>query len=172
MIYKGTRILIAAGAMGLAACTNMPPQNPGDSYPAPQSTYPGYPQSTYPGSPQSTYPGPQAYASYGYVESVEVVPATRQGPGVGAIGGAVAGGVLGSRIGHGDGRILGAVGGAVVGSILGNEIEKRTNPAHPAQYRYRVRMDDGSYQTFSQEADANVRAGDRVRVENGRVWGS
>ena len=160
---KGTSILIGVAALGLAACVTPPPQTSG--YP---DTYPGSPQSTttYPGYPQ------QAYARYGYVESVEVVPATRQGVGIGAIGGAIAGGVLGNQVIHGDGRAAGTVGGAVVGGVIGHQIEKRVNPSHPAQYRYRVRMDDGSTQTFSQEADANVRAGDRVRVDNGRVWGS
>ena len=165
MDYRtSTRALIAAAALGLAACA-MPPA---------QTTYPGgatYPSTgTYPSS--GTYPQ-QAYTSYGYVESVEVVPASgSQGPGIGAVGGAIAGGVLGNQIGSGSGRTAATVGGAVAGGVIGHQIEKRVNPGNPAQYRYRVRMDDGSYQTFTQEADANVRAGDRVRVENGRVWPS
>lgn len=157
---KGTRILIAAASLGLAACA-MPPQQTS-----------GYPDN-YPGSPQSSYPAyPQANARYGYVESVEAVAATHQGIGIGAIGGAIAGGVVGNQFGHGTGRAAATVGGAVAGGVIGNEIEKRVKPSQPATYRYRVRMDDGSFQTFSQEADANVRAGDRVRIDNGRVWGS
>ena len=80
--------------------------------------------------------------------------------------------MIGNQAVHNGARPARTIGGAVVGGMIGNEIEKRVNPGQPAQYRYRVRMDDGSYQTFSQEADANVRAGDRVRIENGRVWGS
>ena len=34
------------------------------------------------------------------------------------------------------------------------------------------RMDDGSYQTVRKETHDNIRVGDRVRVENGQVWGS
>jgi outer membrane lipoprotein SlyB len=157
---KSTRVLIVVAAMALAACTTPPPQT---------SRYPD----NYPSSPQSSYPqSPQAYARYGYVDSVEVVPATQQGIGVGAVGGAIAGAVLGNTVTHGGARPVGTIGGAVVGGVIGNEIEKRVHPSQPAQYRYRVRMDDGSYQTFSQEVDANVRSGDRVRIENGRVWGS
>jgi outer membrane lipoprotein SlyB len=39
-------------------------------------------------------------------------------------------------------------------------------------YRFRVRLDDGSYQTYTQDQHDNVRVGDRVRVDNGRVWRS
>jgi uncharacterized protein YcfJ len=85
--------------------------------------------------------------------------------------GAVVGGVLGNQIGHGSGRAAATVGGAAVGGVIGHQIEKHVKgPAQAAQYRYRVRMDDGSYQTYAQDFDAGVRAGDRVRVDQGRVY--
>lgn len=159
--------LAAAAALTLAGCVAPPPP--------PTAQYPAYPSSTYPSNTYPSYPGgPVAYSGYGYVDSVEVMQtnAPRQPSGVGAVGGAIAGGLLGNQIGHGGGRAAATVGGAVAGGLLGNEIEKRVEGPAPtaSQFRYRVRMDDGSYQMFTQDFDAGVRAGDRVRVDNGRVY--
>ncbi len=157
-----TKALIAAAALTLGACAVPPPPEQTSQYPG----YPSYPN-TYPSSPGY----PSAYSGYGYVDSVEVIPASGyRGPGIGAVGGAIAGGVLGNQIGHGSGRAAATVGGAVAGGVIGNEIEKRTSPSQPSQFRYRVRMDDGSYQMFTQDFDAGVRQGDRVRVDSGRVY--
>jgi len=173
-----TSICVATAALGLAACAETPytPSNyPVSQYPAqyPATTYPGYPTAQY---PNATYP-PVGY-NFSYVESVEVVagaPAARSGPGIGAIGGAIAGGVLGNQVGHGTGRAAATVGGAVAGGVIGNEIEKRVDNRGAiagTAYRFRVRMDDGSYQTITQEDHQNIRVGDRVRVDNGRVYSS
>jgi outer membrane lipoprotein SlyB len=169
-----TSICVAAAALGLAGCETTPPYS---SYPT--ATYPAYP--AYPGVSQYPAAYPVGY-NFGYVESVEVLPvgATSStglpgGIGVGAIGGAIAGGVLGNQIGHGGGRAAATVGGAVAGGVIGNEIEKRvTNRSAAAGtvYRFRVRMDDGSYQTVTQEDHQNIRVGDRVRIDNGRVFAS
>ncbi|HEX2827825.1 MAG TPA: glycine zipper 2TM domain-containing protein [Burkholderiales bacterium] len=158
---KRITFVAAAAALGLAACTT-PPYSDG-SYPQAQSQYPA---GQYPAYPQAQY------AQYGYVEAVEVVPVEqRSGPGIGAIGGAIAGGVLGNQIGHGTGRAAATVGGAVAGGVIGHQVEQRVrgNQAN-SQYRFRVRMDDGSYQTFVQDQHNNIRVGDRVRVENGQVY--
>lgn len=159
---KRTRcILVAAATLALSACATSTPRD--DSYPGSSPS-----TSTYP-----TYPERQS-VRYGYVESVEVVPASTQsqGPGVGAIGGAIAGGVLGNQVGHGTGRAAATVGGAVVGGVVGHKVEGAVRGRQGDEYRFRVRMDDGSYQTFTQQQHENLRVGDRVRVENGRVWPS
>ena len=160
------RILFAAAAatLGLAACTTPYPQDP--AYPQAQ-----YPAGQYPAGQYPTYPQGQV-ARYGYVEAVEVLQGEqRSGPGIGAIGGAIAGGVLGNQVGSGTGRAAATVGGAVAGGVIGHQVEQHVkgNQAN-AQYRFRVRMDDGSYQTFTQERHDNIRVGDRVRVENGQVY--
>jgi outer membrane lipoprotein SlyB len=124
-------------------------------------------------------PGPNnAYAASGYsatpygtVESVDIVAdAPSRTTGAGAVLGGVAGGVLGHQIGSGRGNDAATVAGAVGGAVVGNEVEKRHNEREGATGRYRVavHMDDGSYQTFLQDY-ADVRPGDRVRVDNGRV---
>jgi outer membrane lipoprotein SlyB len=176
---KRITLLAAAAALGLAACTTPPPYSDG-SYPQAQYPNPQYPNSQYPNQyPSSQYPTyPQAQASrYGYVEAVEVVAGEQQRstmPGIGAIGGAIAGGVLGNQVGHGTGRTAATVGGAVAGGVIGHQVEQhvRGSQAAATQYRFRVRMDDGSYQTYTQDRADNIRVGDRVRIENGQVWGS
>jgi outer membrane lipoprotein SlyB len=157
---KRITFLAATAALGLAACTTPPYQDP--SYPGGQ--YPA--TSQYPTSPQGQY------ARYGYVEAVEVVPTEqRSGPGIGAIGGAIAGGVLGNQVGHGTGRAAATVGGAVAGGVIGHQVEQHVRGGQAnSQYRFRVRMDDGSYQTYTQDRHDNIRVGDRVRVENGQVY--
>jgi outer membrane lipoprotein SlyB len=157
-----TSILAAVAALGIAGCTTYPQQTA--EYPA---TYPQ--ASSYP-----SYPAAQA-SRYGYVESVEVVAGETRAPGaIGAIGGAIAGGVLGNQIGEGRGRTAATIAGAVAGGVAGHQSEQsvRGSGAAAQAYRFRVRMDDGSYQTLTQDAHDNIRVGDRVRIENGRVWAS
>ncbi len=151
---RKTCILVATAAIALASCAT-----PSDPY-----------RTTYPTSP--TYPV-QDIARYGYVESIEAVPgdSRREGPGIGAIGGAVAGGVLGNQIGHGTGRAAATVGGAVVGGIVGHQVEQRVRGSQSdAEYLVRVRMDDGTYQTFRKAEVGNIRVGDRVRAEGGTIY--
>jgi outer membrane lipoprotein SlyB len=175
---KTTALFAAAAALGLAACAIPPAQNAGYPDPSyPNAQYPAYPQAQYPQGqyPQGQYPQGQA-ARYGYVESVEVVAGEPRstGPGIGAIGGAIAGGVLGNQVGHGTGRAAATVGGAVAGGVIGHQVEQHVKGSQNAEtmYRFRVRMDDGSYQTYTQNTHDNIRVGDRIRVENGRVYGS
>ena len=156
---KGMAILAAAAAVGLAGCAT-----PNDPY-----------QTTYPGGPTSpAYPS-QDVARYGYVESVETVtPERRAGPGIGAIGGAVAGGVLGHQVGSGSGNTAATIGGAVIGGVVGHQVEQRVRGTQAAgvEHIFRVRMDDGSYQTFRKETQDGIRVGDRVRIERGNIFAS
>ena len=152
---KSAAAAFAASALALAACTTPHPAD---------RTAAGYP-GAYP-----SYPPYQEVARYGYVESVEVVGSERrEGPGVGAIGGAVAGGVLGNQVGSGSGRTAATIGGAVIGGVVGHQVEQHVRGAGTA-YRFRVRMDDGSYQTVTRETHENIRVGDRVRVEAGNIF--
>jgi outer membrane lipoprotein SlyB len=169
MKFAPRTLLLAAAALGIAGCTTPPVQDPG---------YPSYPGASYPNSPQypnASYPDYRTYR-YGYVEAVEVVAGEPRapGPGIGAIGGAIAGGILGNQVGHGSGRAAATVGGAIAGGVIGNQVEQHMKgPAQAStMYRFRVRMDDGSYQTYTQDQHDNIRVGDRVRIDNGRVWAS
>ena len=158
---KSMSILVAAAALGVAGCATQDPYQTSSPGGASYPSYPAYP------------PVQQDVARYGYVESVETVAAEpRSGPGVGAIGGAIAGGVLGHQVGSGSGNTAATIGGAVIGGVVGHQVEQRVrnNQATAVEYRFRVRMDDGSYQTFSKETHDNIRVGDRVRIERGNIF--
>ena len=106
-------------------------------------------------------------AECGVVQSVREIATKGQGSGVGAVGGAVVGGLLGHQVGSGRGQDIATVVGAVGGVVAGNEIEKRVKSGK--SYEITVRFEDGSSRVI-QEANAPTwRTGDRVKVINGVI---
>lgn len=101
----------------------------------------------------------------GRVESVQAVQSQASPSGVGVVGGAVVGGLLGNQVGGGTGRTLATIAGAVGGGYAGNEVEKRTRTA--TTYQVRVKMEDGQVRNFPYNNQPNWRQGDRVRVVDG-----
>lgn len=87
------------------------------------------------------------------------------GSGVGMVGGAVIGGLLGNQVGGGKGKTLATVAGAVGGGFAGNEIEKRTGSR--STYEVNVRMENGATRSFPFDGTPAWREGDRVRVVDG-----
>lgn len=141
----GVAALLALGGCGTA------PANTGNVY---------YPQAT---------SNSGAYASYGVVQSIEMVRQNTgiggSGIGAGAIVGAVVGGLVGNQVGGGTGKTAATVVGAAGGAYAGNELEKRNQQADA--YQFTIRMNDGSRQTVTQTTIADIRVGDRVKIENG-----
>ena len=117
--------------------------------------------------PVKTAQAPSVCASCGRVESINAIRQEAQGSGLGMVGGAVLGGVLGNQVGGGNGRTLATVAGAVGGGYAGNEIEKRTRGS--TTYEVRVRMEDGRVRTFPYAQQPAWNIGDRVRVVNGQL---
>lgn len=121
----------------------------------------------------TTYPQPTqsstVYSGYGVVQTIDLVGQSNTG-GIpaGAILGAVIGGVLGNQVGGGSGKTAATVIGAAGGAYAGNEIEKR-NQQQAEAYKFTIRMSDGTYQTLTQVSHADIRVGDRVRIDNGVV---
>ena len=150
--------LAAALTLGACANTNLPAgSGPAGSYPQTGNTS-----------------SSGAYSGYGVVQSIDLVQQQQQnsgiagtGIGVGAIAGAVVGGILGNQVGGGVGNTAATVLGAAGGAYAGNEVEKRNQPQTTSAYKLTVRMNDGSYQTLTQNSNADVRVGDRVVIENG-----
>lgn len=145
----------AAGAVLLSACAS-PGLDYGNQQPLPATANSGY------------------YASqrvnYGIVDSIQatnVAPAG--GIGAGTVIGGLLGGVLGNQVGGGTGNTVATIAGVVGGAVAGNQIEKNTNRGGPA-YNVRVRLNNGAYQDFGQDNVSDLRPGDRVRIENGRVY--
>jgi outer membrane lipoprotein SlyB len=95
----------------------------------------------------------------GVVTQVRTVKRKGDASGVGAVGGAVAGGVIGKKTTD---STLGTAGGAVVGGLLGHEIEKRVK--RRTVWETRVTLKDGSTRRFDTEAQPAWKAGTVVEV--------
>lgn len=147
-------VLGLAVVLTLGACANM--NTPTNAYNS---------GTTYPQSNNSNY----NYPSYGVVQSIDLVRLDSSAPsplGVGTIAGAIIGGIVGNQVGQGDGNTAATVIGAAGGAYAGHQLEKR-NQAQSDAYRLTIRMNDGSYQTVTQTANADIRVGDRVQIDNG-----
>ena len=106
-------------------------------------------------------------ANCGVVEAVNTVQQKGEGGAVGMVGGGVAGALVGSQIGHGNGKVVAEVAGAAGGAYLGNEIQKKVTAT--THYDVVVRLENGGSQTVSYPAQPGYAVGTRVRVENGTL---
>jgi len=135
---------------------------------------PDYGYGSAPAYPAASYPAPSyptaspSYASYGVIDAIEVANAPAPGIGAGTVIGGIVGGILGNQVGGGTGNTVATVAGAVGGAVAGNQIEQRTN--RQTAYNVRVRLDNGSYQTVTLSNIADLRVGNRVRIENGQIY--
>lgn len=98
----------------------------------------------------------------GQVVSVNAVRTAEPTTGLGALGGAVLGGLAGTQIGNGRGRTAATVVGAIGGGLAGNTVEHAVHKA--TSYDVQVRMGDGSYRNFSYQADPGLQVGQHVHV--------
>jgi len=103
----------------------------------------------------------------GVIESVREIDTKGAGSGIGVVGGAVVGGLLGHQIGGGSGKDIATVVGAVGGAVAGNEVEKRVKSTK--SYEITIRFEDGSSRVIQEAALPSWRTGDRVRVVNGVI---
>jgi outer membrane lipoprotein SlyB len=101
----------------------------------------------------------------GTVTAVREVQDKGDAKGIGALGGGVAGAVLGHQIDHGNKlvTVLGAAGGA----LLGNQVEKTARATK--HWELTVRYDDGSTQVINSETQPFWHQGDRVRLYEGKL---
>lgn len=120
-----------------------------------------------------TYGTQGLYSGYGVVQSMELVQqgnsGNNGGVGIGTVAGAVAGGLLGSRIGGGKGQLAATAAGVAGGAYAGHAYDNRAQQQTADVYRYNIRMDNGSYQSVTQDASTGLRVGDRVRIDNNVV---
>lgn len=109
------------------------------------------------------------HSVYGRVEAIQVSKiAGSDEVGMGSVIGGLIGGLLANQIGGGNGKMLATVAGAGGGAYAGNQFEQR-NRAREI-YRIRVQLDSGDYQTVSQDNDTDLAVGNRVHIDNGRVY--
>lgn len=110
---------------------------------------------------------PSLCAQCATILSVRTEAREGKGSGIGVVGGAVIGGLLGSQLGGGTGKKVATVGGAVAGGYAGNEIEKRQRSS--TVWVVRMRNADQSLRTMEFGHDPQVRNGDIVRVRDGQL---
>jgi len=93
---------------------------------------------------------------------------TRKGKasGVGAVGGAVVGGVVGHQFGGGNGKTAMTALGAVGGGLAGNEIEKDMKKY--TVWITTVTFRDGTRHTYERTSNPGLRTGDVVKLSNGQ----
>ncbi len=133
---------------------------------------PSYDAPTYgPNAPAYGNPPALAQAAVchdcGVVDSMHDIKVKAQGSGVGGIGGAVVGGLLGNQVGAGRGKALATIAGAVGGAFAGNAIEKTVRA--DVEHEMVVRLNDGSTRTFTQASPFAFGIGERVRIVDGHV---
>ena len=84
---------------------------------------------------------------------------------VGAVAGAVVGGLAGHAIGDGSGRTVATVLGAVGGGVAGNAIEKKVRRV--TVWTTTVTFKDGSVASYERTSDPGLAPGDVVTIEAG-----
>lgn len=100
---------------------------------------------------------------YGTVESLHGVRIEGTQSPIGAIGGAIVGGLLGSTVGGGRGKDLATVGGAIAGGVAGSAIEEGATQQNGVEIT--VRLDNGRIVSIVQAVDNQRFApGQRVQV--------
>jgi outer membrane lipoprotein SlyB len=154
----GTRAGTSTAAPAALMATNAAAQEttPAAAAPKPVHTQRGQVQ-----APAPVLHAAAPCATCGTVESVNAVKQKGEGTGLGAVGGAVVGGLLGHQMGGGSGKKVTTVLGAVGGGVAGNEVEKHARAT--TVYQVKVRMEDGSLRTVTQNNAPAV--GQKVTVE-------
>ncbi|EGF31030.1 putative outer membrane lipoprotein transmembrane [Oxalobacteraceae bacterium IMCC9480] len=77
--------------------------------------------------------------------------------------------MLGNQVGGGTGRAVATAAGVVGGAVVGNQVEQNRSAGREV-YQVNVRLDNGQYESITLDNVNDLRVGNRVRVENGRVY--
>ena len=104
-------------------------------------------------------------ARFGTVLAIQPVLIAPNSTGIGTLGGAAAGGYLGSKIGGGRGSTAMAILGAVAGGIAGSAAQGAATREQGLQIT--VKLDDGQTIAVTQAADVQLVVGQRVEVIGG-----
>ena len=144
---KPASILALSSALLLGGC--MPMYGPGWQSEQPPIAY-----------ARDLYPG------YGSVHAIDPIRhESNSGIGLGAIAGAVVGGLIGHQVADGKNNTAATVIGAAGGALIGHQLEKQTQ-TQADQYRLTIRMENGSYQSLVQNGDfVDLRVGDRLHID-------
>ena len=113
---------------------------------------------------QSNRAGIVQNVSYGTVTNIRQVNIQDDSSNmpIGAVAGAVVGGLLGHTVGGGTGKKLATVGGVVAGGLAGNAIQNQTGKTTGMEVE--IRLDNGQTIAVVQKMDPNFQVGSRVRL--------
>jgi outer membrane lipoprotein SlyB len=103
----------------------------------------------------------------GTVTDVKTIKKEGEGSGLGAVAGGVLGGVIGHQVGSGRGNTAATVVGAGAGAYAGHQVEK--NQKSTTSYQVVVKMEDGKARTFNFSKETSYRAGDKIKVVDGKL---
>ncbi|HEY4126955.1 MAG TPA: glycine zipper 2TM domain-containing protein [Gammaproteobacteria bacterium] len=107
-------------------------------------------------------------ANYGVVKSINPTTESSSGLNAGTLIGGAIGGLAGHQVGSGRGNTAATVAGAVGGAVIGTQVDKDSKSK---EYKIGVRMQDGTFVTINQKGSvADLRVGQRVKVEDGQVY--
>lgn len=124
------------------------------------------------GSTASSMPAPPrtpmtVCSNCGVIESITPVKEEGKGTALGAVAGGIAGLVVGNQVGGGNGKTIAKIAGAAGGAYLGNKIEKKVRAT--THYDIKVRLDNGTEQTVSQDNEPTLAVGAAVQIVDGTV---
>ncbi|MGU7775171.1 glycine zipper 2TM domain-containing protein [Burkholderia sp. MR1-5-21] len=134
------------------------------------STVPQPPQYAQQGGGNAQQPSPSYCQTCGTVVAINQTRTPGQSSGIGAVGGAAAGGLLGNQFGRGNGRTAMTLLGALGGGLAGNQVEKQVRAE--TDYQVQVQMENGTTRTFTYHNPPPFGQGQRVRIENGTLVGA
>ncbi|CAB3968264.1 MULTISPECIES: glycine zipper 2TM domain-containing protein [Burkholderia] len=142
--------------------------------PAPRPAAPHRRHTTAPQPPQyaqqPSAPAQSYCQSCGTVVAITQTRTPGQSSGIGAVGGAAAGGLLGNQFGNGNGRTAMTIIGALGGGLAGNQVEKQVRAE--TDYQVQVQMESGATRTFTYRNPPPFGQGQRVRIQNGTLVGA
>jgi outer membrane lipoprotein SlyB len=104
----------------------------------------------------------------GVVDRIEVIQKGDSNNIAGTVIGGIVGGLIGHQIGGGGGQTAATIVGAAGGAVAGHEVQRRTRKPNET-FRVTIRMNNGAYQTITEDNITDLRPGDRVRLDNGRL---
>ncbi|CAN0621984.1 outer membrane lipoprotein SlyB [Burkholderia multivorans] len=167
-----------AAQQGVPQPAAAPAQTQPQPAPRPAATHRRHHTSTVPQPPeyaqQQSGGGYSQQPSYcqscGTVVAITSVRTPGQSTGIGAVGGAAAGGLVGNQFGHGNGRTAMTLLGALGGGLAGNQVEKQVRS--DTEYQVQVQMENGATRTFTYHNPPPFGQGQRVRIENGTLVGA
>jgi outer membrane lipoprotein SlyB len=103
----------------------------------------------------------------GVITAITPVKTEGKGTAIGVVAGGLAGLIVGNQIGGGKGKTIAKVAGAAGGALIGNKIEKKVRAE--TTYEIKLRLEDGTETTVTQDAEPKLAVGDAVRIVDGSV---